>query len=107
MHWKMAEKAKLALTVAPFATPGVLFALARCEHVQHMERAFQASSPKTSKPGRQRPGFFCPLAAGAARRRVFLLHAGNTASPRAFWFAGQRAGFAIRAAVPSCGTPER
>ena len=43
--------------VALFARRVALFALARWRPARHMERAFQASSPKLSRPGRQRSGF--------------------------------------------------
>jgi hypothetical protein len=44
--------------IAFFAINFALFALAQKMALDHTDPAFQASSPKTSRPGRQRSGLF-------------------------------------------------
>jgi hypothetical protein len=46
-------------SVAVFATNWAAFALAQSPELRHLKGAFQASSPKLSKPGPV-PGFFSP-----------------------------------------------
>ena len=54
----LADIASGPTAIAIFATRPVLFALANTCCIAQKGRAFQASSPKTFKPGWQRPGFF-------------------------------------------------
>jgi hypothetical protein len=53
------ETAHIREFVAVFATRWVAFALAQWPDLRQLKGAFQASSPKLSKPGPV-PGFFCP-----------------------------------------------
>ncbi|MFN3425012.1 MAG: hypothetical protein ACK40C_09960 [Novosphingobium meiothermophilum] len=55
--------------IAKSATNAVYFAIAQFLCVMHTETAFQASSPKTSRPGRQLPGLFLPAIARKAPSR--------------------------------------
>src|SRR5690606_27846334 len=58
-----------SLGVASNATPVALFALAKSGGGQHMERAFQASSPKLPSPAGNSRAFFClPLSLPQAHR---------------------------------------
>jgi hypothetical protein len=56
-----------AYEYAKIACHAAHFALAEKAIWCHMKLAFQASSPKTFKPGWQRPGFFCGGGRGAAQ----------------------------------------
>jgi hypothetical protein len=57
-------------SVAKNATIMAHFALAKKVGWLHMKLAFQASSPKTFRPGWQRPGFFSVNVIGWRHRRA-------------------------------------